>query len=89
MLLRLRTNTVRTEYRAFPNSQNARVITKPKLQYKDSCRITIIVVTSPLYTLHYTYIRILICILVPLDTYMYGTLRINVSRLNRHLIEWP
>ncbi len=56
-----RTDTVRTEHRAFPNSHNLRVITKLRLQYKDSRRITITVVTSTLYTLRYTYIRTLIC----------------------------
>ncbi len=34
VVLRLRTNTVRTEHRAFPNLQNIRVITKrPSLDY--------------------------------------------------------
>ena len=50
-MLRLRTNIVRTEHRTFPNSQNVRVITTTQIQYKDSHRITIIVVTSTLYTL--------------------------------------
>jgi hypothetical protein len=33
-LLRIRTTTVRTEHRTFPNSHNVRVITKLRLQYK-------------------------------------------------------
>ncbi len=79
-MLRLRTNTIRTEHRTFPNSQNARMITKPRLQYKYSRKITINVVTSILYTLRYTYIRTLICTLVPVGTYMYGIVRIHISR---------
>ncbi len=57
VVLRLRTNTVRTEHRTFLNSQNVRVMTKPRLEYKDSRRITINVLTPTLYILHYTYIR--------------------------------
>ncbi len=80
VVLRLRTNTVRTEHRAFPNSQNVRVIIELKLQYKDSRRITITVVTLTLYTLRYTHIRIFICTLVPMGTHMYGIVRIHISR---------
>jgi hypothetical protein len=46
VMLRLHTNTVRTEHRTFPNSQNARAIIELRLQYKDFRRMTITVVTS-------------------------------------------
>ncbi len=79
-MLRLRTNTVRTEHRTFPNSQNIRVTIELILQYKDSRRIVITAVTSTLYTLRYTYIPTLICKLLPSGTYMHGILRIFISR---------
>ncbi len=63
-MLRLSTNIVRTVHHAFPNTQNVREIIELRLQYYDYRRITIIVVTSSLYTLRYTYIRTLICTLV-------------------------
>jgi hypothetical protein len=80
IVLRLRTNTVRTDHRTFPNSQNVQVIIELRLQYKGSRRSTITVVTSTLYTLRYTYIRTLICTFLPSGTYMYDNVRILVSR---------
>ena len=83
-MLRLRTNTVRTEHRTFPNSQNVRVPTTIHI-----CNIEILVGLSSLwqrrhmYTLYYTYIRTLLCTLVPwVRTNRY------VRRCTRFLIEW-
>ncbi len=85
-MLRLCTNTVRTEHRTLYSSFNVRTTPITTLRFsKDYHHCG----NVNMHTLYYTYICSRLCTLVPgyVLTVMY--VFVHTLLLNRHLIEWP
>ena len=86
VVLRLRTNTVRTDHRTLYSSPNVRTTLIPTLRFSKDYHHCGNVNT---YTLYYTYFSSRLCTLVL--GYVLTTMYVCVRALllNRHLIKWP
>jgi hypothetical protein len=86
VVLRLRTNTVRTEHRTFYSSLNVWTTLIATLRFSKDYHHCGNVNT---YTLYYTYICSRLYTLVPGYVLRVMYVCVRALLLNRHLIEWP
>jgi hypothetical protein len=85
-MLRLRTNTVRTEHCTLYSSLNVRKTPIATLRFSKNYHHCDNVNT---YTLYYTYFCSRLCTLVPGYVLTRMCVCVRALLLNRHLIEWP
>jgi hypothetical protein len=86
IVLRLRTNTVRTEHRTLYSSPNVRTTPIATLRFSKDHHHCGNVNT---YALYYTYICSRLCTLVPRYVLTVTYVCVRALLLNGHLIKWP